>query len=101
MTAAPEPRPDRSALRPAPSAVVRLPHRPKSRPALRPDDGDRLLTTKEAARYTPYSAHGLANLRSAGKGPAYIKIRGGSVAYRLADLLAWQASHRVSTFDQL
>ena len=60
-----------------------------------------LLTTRQAAAYTPYTPHGLENLRSAGKGPAYIKIRyGGAVAYRLADLLAWQQQHRIGTLDQ-
>jgi hypothetical protein len=64
------------------------------------DDGNRLLSTKQAAAYTMYSPHGLENLRSAGKGPAYIKAHGGAVAYRLADLLAWQQHHRISTLDQ-
>jgi hypothetical protein len=66
------------------------------------DGDDNLLpTTRQAAAYTPYTPHGLENLRSAGKGPAYIKIRyGGAVAYRLADLLAWQQQHRIGTLDQ-
>lgn len=59
-----------------------------------------LLTTAEAAVLTTYTPHGLENLRSAGRGPAFIKIRGGAVAYRLQDLLAWQESHRISTLDQ-
>ncbi len=63
-------------------------------------DGNRLLTTKQAAEYTTYSPHGLENLRCAGKGPAFIKVHGGSVAYRLADLIAWQQQHRVTTLDQ-
>lgn len=61
---------------------------------------NRLLTTKEAATFTTYSAHGLENLRCLGRGPAFIKIRGGSVAYRVADLIAWQEQHRISTYDQ-
>lgn len=63
-------------------------------------DGNRLLTTREAAAFTTYSPHGLENLRCAGRGPAYIKTRGGAVAYRIADLIAWQDSHRVVTLDQ-
>jgi hypothetical protein len=63
-------------------------------------DGNRLLTTKQAAEYTTYSPHGLENLRCAGKGPAFIKVHGGAVAYRLADLIAWQQQHRVTTLDQ-
>lgn len=63
-------------------------------------DGNRLLTTKQAAEYTTYSPHGLENLRCAGKGPAFIKVAGGAVAYRLADLISWQQQHRVTTLDQ-
>lgn len=63
-------------------------------------DHNRLLTTKEAAAFTTYTAHGLENLRCLGRGPAFIKNRGGAVAYRLADLIAWQDRHRVSTCDQ-
>lgn len=51
--------------------------------------GKTLLTTKQAAAFTTYSPHGLENLLCAGRGPAFIKIRGGAVAYRVADLLAW------------
>lgn len=72
---------------------------PSSRPVETKDE-NRLLTTKQAAAYTTYSPHGLENLRCAGKGPAFIKVRGGAVAYRLADLLAWQEQHRVATLDQ-
>lgn len=64
------------------------------------DLANQLLTTREAAAYTPYTPHGLENLRCAGKGPAFIKIHSGAVAYRLADLLAWQDQHRISTLDQ-
>lgn len=60
-----------------------------------------LLTTQEAAALTTYTPHSLENLRSAGRGPAFIKIKGGAVAYRLSDLLAWQESHRIGTIDQL
>jgi hypothetical protein len=59
-----------------------------------------LLSTREAAALTTYTPHGLENLRSAGRGPAFIKMRGGAVAYRLRDLLAWQDSHRVTTLEQ-
>lgn len=63
-------------------------------------DDNRLLNTKQAAALTPYTPHALENMRSAGRGPAFIKVHGGAVAYRLVDLLAWQANHRVSTLDQ-
>ncbi|WP_029137793.1 helix-turn-helix transcriptional regulator [Nakamurella lactea] len=64
------------------------------------DDGNRLLSTDEAAAYTPYNARTLVNLRSAGKGPAFIKVRNGAVAYRLRDLVTWQTEWRRSTLDQ-
>ena len=83
------------------SSAVRLASPPAPTPDSIPDDENRLLTTREAAAYTPYTAHGLENLRSAGEGPAYVKIcRGGAVAYRLADLIAWQQQHRFGTLDQ-
>ncbi len=59
-----------------------------------------LLSTRQAAALTTYTPHGLENLRSAGRGPAFIKMRGGAVAYRLRDLLAWQEEHRVTTLEQ-
>lgn len=80
-----------------------------NRPATAPEPGSGtaatlaehvLLSTREAASLTTYSPHSLENLRSAGRGPAFIKIKGGAVAYRLHDLLAWQESHRISTLDQ-
>lgn len=42
-----------------------------------------------AARYVGMSAGHLANLRCAGKGPAYLKIPGGGIRYYQADLDAW------------
>lgn len=36
----------------------------------------------------------LANLRSAGRGPAHVKI-GQSVRYRIADIEAYEAAHTV------
>jgi len=38
----------------------------------------------------------LANWRTLGRGPAFVKIGGGLVRYALADVLAWEAEHRVT-----
>lgn len=40
----------------------------------------------------------LANMRSAGKGPAYWHC-GSRVLYRLSDVEAYEAAHRVTTLD--
>lgn len=79
----------------------------RDNPTLQPDSSSMialgehvLLSTRKAAALTTYTPHGLENLRSAGRGPAFIKMRGGSVAYRLRDLLAWQEAHRITTLEQ-
>lgn len=76
-------------------------------PTLQPDSSPTvalgehvLLSTREAAALTTYTPHGLENLRSAGRGPAFIKMHGGAVAYRLRDLLDWQEAHRVTALEQ-
>lgn len=52
----------------------------------------RLLTTKDlAARWQVHVGH-LANLRSAGGGPPYVKL-GGSVRYREEDVSAWELAN--------
>lgn len=56
------------------------------------------LNTRQAGDYIGQSAGHLANERSAGRGPAYVKL-GGSVRYLVRDLDAWLESHRVSTLD--
>lgn len=56
------------------------------------------LNTRQAATRVGLSAGHLENERSAGRGPAYIKL-GGAVRYRIQDLDAWLESHRVSTLD--
>jgi hypothetical protein len=38
----------------------------------------------------------LANWRSRGEGPSYIKL-GGKVVYRLADVLSWEAKRRIGS----
>lgn len=56
------------------------------------------LNTRQAGAYIGQSAGHLANARSAGRGPAYVKV-GGSVRYRVQDLDAWLEAHRVNTLD--
>jgi hypothetical protein len=53
-----------------------------------------LLTARELAERWGCSVGHLANLRSAGLGPAYLKI-GTSVRYRVSDLLSYEQAHLV------
>jgi predicted DNA-binding transcriptional regulator AlpA len=54
------------------------------------------LTEPEAARYIAYSVPFLRLTRRENRGPAFIRI-GRSIRYRIADLDAWMAAHRVTT----
>jgi hypothetical protein len=53
-----------------------------------------LLTARDLAERWGCSVGHLANLRSAGLGPGYLKI-GTSVRYRVCDLLAYEQAHFV------
>ena len=53
-----------------------------------------LFTARELADRWNCSVGHLANLRSAGLGPAYLKI-GTAVRYRVSDLLAYEQAHLV------
>jgi predicted DNA-binding transcriptional regulator AlpA len=57
-----------------------------------------VLTEKYAAPYTGMSTAWLRQARIRGIGPAYIRV-GRSIRYRVADLDAWVAAHRVDTRD--
>lgn len=59
------------------------------------------LTPKEMAeRYRgAVTVETLANWRSAGSGPAFLKI-GGKVLYDRADVESWEASRRQASGDQ-
>lgn len=50
-----------------------------------------------AARWTTTTGR-LGNMRCDGRGPAYVKI-GSRVLYRLSDVEAYEAAHRVTTLD--
>ncbi len=50
------------------------------------------LTTRELAEHWKVSAPTLERWRAAFYGPAWIII-GGSIRYRMTDVLAWEAKH--------
>jgi len=54
----------------------------------------RFLTSKQAANYLALAEPTLRNARSAGTGPAYVKV-GRSVRYATSDLDAWMRARRV------
>lgn len=55
-----------------------------------------LMTPRDlAARWGCTVGH-LANLRSAGAGPVYLKL-GSTVRYRVSDLVDYEAAHAVDT----
>jgi predicted DNA-binding transcriptional regulator AlpA len=57
----------------------------------------RLLTAAEFAQQTGLSVETLAQWRSQGKGPPYVKISRNSVRYRQSDLDGWVAGRIVRT----
>jgi predicted DNA-binding transcriptional regulator AlpA len=60
-----------------------------------------LLTVKEAASYIRVSAGHLNNLRTAGKGPRFVKLGPHKVLYDTRDLDRWIDDHKQnSTSDQ-
>lgn len=62
-------------------------------------DAPALLTRPQlATRWQCTSGH-LANLASAGLGPAYLKLSGNFVRYRLEDIVAYEQQHRVATLE--
>jgi hypothetical protein len=61
-------------------------------------EGDEFLTASHTAAILKRSPRTLANWRSAGRGPAYVKV-GGAVRYGRADLANFIAAHRVATLD--
>lgn len=54
-----------------------------------------LMTTDEAATYLRFPAKTVKDWRRRGSGPAYIKVNGAHVRYRLEDLNAWLDAQRV------
>jgi predicted DNA-binding transcriptional regulator AlpA len=60
-------------------------------------DSPRLLTAAEVAQRTGLSVETLAQWRSQGKGPPYIKISRNCVRYRQSDLDGWAAERIVRT----
>ncbi len=60
----------------------------------RGDQGDRLLTTTEAADYLRVSRRTLARWLKEGIAPPSIKLPSGGRRYRKADLDRWIAEHQ-------
>lgn len=56
---------------------------------------NRALTSVEAAAFLGSTKATLENWRHKGCGPAYIR-QGRSIRYRLADLIAFQESHKIT-----
>ena len=54
---------------------------------------------KELAAYWGCTEGHLSNLRSQGRGPAWLRL-GGSVVYAAEDVEAFEAARRVTTLDQ-
>ena len=57
---------------------------------------------QEAANYARYSVGTLRNMRSARRGPRFLKVGGGrAVRYRKSDLDAWLNAQPVLTRDSI
>ncbi|WP_043629878.1 helix-turn-helix transcriptional regulator [Nonomuraea candida] len=52
-------------------------------------DENMLLTSEELAHYVKVKRRTVETWRTRNKGPAYIRIEGGYVRYRLADVENW------------
>ena len=62
-----------------------------------PSATDSTLTTAELAERWRVSASHLATLRSRGQGCRFLRLHGGAVRYRLADVEAYEATALVQT----
>ncbi|MER6065076.1 helix-turn-helix domain-containing protein [Streptomyces sp. NPDC001792] len=70
---------------------------PAPQPGLSVDPADELLTPAQVSAWTKLSLKALANARSRGAGPAYVKLGHGTsapVRYRRRDVDAWITSGR-------
>lgn len=57
---------------------------------VRPLLQDAMLTSAEVAAHWRQSADYMANMRRAGRGPAWLKLPHGAVRYRASDLIAYE-----------
>jgi predicted DNA-binding transcriptional regulator AlpA len=65
-----------------------------------PEKLDRLLRTREAAKFVGFSPRTMESYRHNGGGPPFVKIRDYAVRYVLRDLLTWiDARKRTLTLD--
>lgn len=54
-----------------------------------------LLTAQEVAKHTRYNLQSIHNMRSRGRGPAWLKFGDGAVRYRMSEFLSWEiTAHR-------
>ena len=61
-------------------------------------DNQHLETIPEVAAYTHMTKGALANLRSLGTGPTYLRLTAKTIVYRRADVDAWlDAAERTGT----
>ena len=61
---------------------------------------EKVLSTKDAAKYLSLSGRTLEAFRRTGNGPSYIKVSNRCVRYRLSDLTAWLNNRaRISTSE--
>lgn len=61
-----------------------------------PDD---LMTEVEVSRYMKFSCSTLQTWRSAGLGPAFLKVARNSIRYRRGDVDAWLDAKRQHTLE--
>ena len=66
-----------------------------------PDKTEIYLSEKEAAALTRFCAGTLRNMRSAKRGPSYLKVGKRSVRYRQSDLENWMNGKPVLTSDSM
>lgn len=64
-------------------------------------EGEMYLDEKEAAAFTHFAAGTLRNMRSAKRGPIYLKVSGKTVRYRQRDLESWMNEHLILTLDSI
>jgi predicted DNA-binding transcriptional regulator AlpA len=62
---------------------------------MKTDIADELLSTKQAAQFLHLSVQTLADMRSAGSGPPFVKLSRSRVAYLRSDLVEYATTRRV------
>lgn len=60
---------------------------------------EHIVDERDAARYLNFTPAFMRRRREVGGGPAYLRI-GRTIRYRIADLDAWLAAHRIDPSDR-